>query len=149
MSRKLNPTYNDIHDACVSIVKQIKMYELKFDAIIGVSRGGLIPATIISQMLDTPLIPVSYSSKKGKGDDKNHTNILPALPDKTILIVDDICDSGNTLAELVNYYIVEDAIVSTAVIHYKRLSNPVIVPKFIWLTVEENDGWVNYPWEKK
>lgn len=149
MSKKLNPTYNDIHDACVSIVKQIKMYELEFDAIVGVSRGGLIPATIISQMLDTPLIPVSYSSKKGKGDDKNHTNILPALLDKTILIVDDICDSGNTLAELVNYYIVEDAIVSTAVIHYKRLSNPVIVPKFYWLTVEENDGWCHYPWEKK
>lgn len=143
-----NPTYNDITDACIAFVKQIKMYNIEFDAIIGVSRGGLVPANILSHALDIPLIPVSYSSFNGKGDDRNHENVLPPIADKKLLIIDDICDSGHTLRELADHYSADQLnTVYTACIYYKLRKNPVIVTNFSWLTINEDSPWIVFPWE--
>lgn len=145
---KSHPTYNDIHAACLDIAVQSRIRCVKFDVIIGVSRGGLIPATILSHRLSVPLIPISYSAISGKGDDRNHDNILPIVDSKSILIVDDICDSGYTLRELVDHYSNENTIVYTAVTHFKLLDNPIIIPDFYWVSVsEETDGWIHFPWE--
>lgn len=142
-----HPSFADIHSGCMDIAFQTKMRNAKFDAILGVSRGGLIPATILSHKLNIPLIPITYSSVVGRGDDKNHPNVLPTVDYKSILIVDDICDSGYTLKELVDHYINENTAVYTAVTHFKLLDNPVIIPNFYWLTVLEDNGWVHFPWE--
>lgn len=143
-----NPTYDDITNACVGFSRQIKLYGIDFDAIIGVSRGGLVPANILSHLLDIPLIPVSYSSFNGKGDDKNHENNLPPIADKKILIVDDICDSGYTLRELADYYSADNLnTVYTACVYYKLRKNPVIVTNFSWVTIQEDSPWVVFPWE--
>ena len=151
MTDKLyHPTYDQIHDACWGLGKQIQLYNMRPDLIIGVSRGGLMPANTLSQMLNIPLIPVSYSSKKGKGDDRNHDNRLPVIDGKkTILILDDICDSGHTLKEIADIYTnVTNHTVYTAAIYYKRISNPPIVPNLMWVTIPEDAPWVIFPWEK-
>lgn len=146
--RLLHPTYDDIHNACVGLAHQIQLYELQLDVIVGVSRGGLMPANTLSQILDVPLLPVCYSSKKGKGDDKNHQNILPVLADKKILILDDICDSGSTLKEINDFYMLKnDNKVYTASIYFKSIENPPIIPNLIWVTIPEDSDWVIFPWE--
>ncbi len=149
-----NPTYDDITDACIGIAKQILLYDIKFDAIVGVSRGGLIPATILSQLLGIPLIPVSYSAKEGNGDNRDHDNILPVIDNKTILIMDDICDSGYTLKELSEHYTHSSSLtmtftntVYTGCIYYKMREQPVIATNFSWVTIQEDAPWVIYPWE--
>lgn len=149
MSKLLNPTYEDIHDACWGLSKQIRLYEMNIDIIVGVARGGLMPANTMSQMLDIPLIPVSYSSKTGKGDDKNHHNMLPDISNKTILLLDDICDSGHTLREIATHYANKDDLtVFTAAIYYKQHRQPVIIPNLIWVSIPEDSGWVHFPWER-
>lgn len=144
----LTPSYEDIHQACIEFVEVMDhRVNFKFDRIVGVSRGGLLPALILSHHLELPLSVVQYSSKNGKGDDKNYSNILPVIEVKRILIVDDICDSGYTLREIVDYYTAKGHIVHTAVLFFKDHKEPVIVPDISWRTIPSNSGWVVFPFE--
>lgn len=145
----LQPSYNEIHNACVDAVNMFGRYKFKFDHIIGVSRGGLFPAVILSHLLELPLTPVSYSSQLGKGDDKNHNNTLPRIKsNRLVLLVDDICDSGNTLLELKNHYEADGCMIYTFALYYKSRPLPVIIPDFKWRTIPEDAGWIIFPFEQ-
>ena len=52
------------------------LLENDFDFIVGLSRGGLVPAVYISHLLDKPLKTMDYSSKSGNGSG-NHLNEIP------------------------------------------------------------------------
>lgn len=76
-----------------------------FTAVIGISRGGLVPAAIISYELDIPLGAVFVKAYKAKStldekviwDEKIHgINI----DETNIVFVDDIVDSGTTMKYL-------------------------------------------------
>lgn len=144
----LKPTYEEIHGAVLDICGNIRELGVDIEAIVGVSRGGLIPAVIASHELDLPLIPISYSSVDGAGDDKNHHNSLPYIDARKILIVDDICDTSLTLAELVAYYQSQGKLIHTAVLHYKVREDGKHIPDFYWQKIPVNSGWVIYPFEK-
>jgi len=91
----------------------------------GLSRGGLIPAVLLSHKLGIPYV--------------NDWPILKHLYDpKTTLIVDDICDSGKTLKPYTDYI--------TVTLHHKTTA--IVEPTFWVKTVEENE-WTCYPWEDK
>ncbi|MGZ5551833.1 MAG: phosphoribosyltransferase [Nitrososphaeraceae archaeon] len=143
-----DPSYDTIHNSCHYIATQIKNDSIQVDKIVGITRGGLIPATILSQMLSLPMVTISYSSSKGKGDDKNHNNQVLDIKDATnILLIDDLADSGHTLFELSQIYSTNfSKHVYTGVIHYK--TNSIIRPDYYAIRVPENTGWIVYPWEK-
>ena len=69
------------------------------DVIVGVSRGGLIPGVMISHKLNIPFKPVHASTR----DFPHWENYLPKSKDEKVLIVDDICDSGETFERLSEY----------------------------------------------
>ena len=69
------------------------------DVIVGISRGGLIPGVMISHKLNIPFKPVHASTR----DFPHWENYLPKSNDSKVLIVDDICDSGETFERLSNY----------------------------------------------
>jgi len=71
---------------CEKIITQIP----SIDSVMGLPRGGLIPAVMVSHRLDLPLV---------------------TLPEPHTLVVDDIADSGVTLTNTPGIY--------TAVLHYK------------------------------
>lgn len=143
----LEPTYEEVHNACVRFVQQLHTLDMMFDCVAGLSRGGLIPATIISHLLGLPLVCLEYSSKIGKGNNKNHNNALPVIPHGLVLIVDDICDTGHTLKEIKQYYERTNGIYSF-VLYYKKLIIPNFHPDFSAWNVPEGSGWITFPWEK-
>jgi xanthine phosphoribosyltransferase len=71
----------------------------KPDFIIGIGRGGLVPAVYISHELQVPMLSIDHSSKvPGFADE-----LLRKVADKSttgtrLLFVDDINDSGGTIA---------------------------------------------------
>ncbi len=69
----------------------------EFDLIIGVSRGGLIPATLIAVKLDTLLLAAYIDRENNVYLDK-----LEWVKGKKVLLVDDICRSGLTLSKIKN-----------------------------------------------
>jgi hypoxanthine phosphoribosyltransferase len=145
----LQPGYNEIHNACWDAVRLMKQFQWKFNRIIAIQRGGLLPAVILAHMLELPITVVSYSSKVGKGNDKTETNILPLIDkEDRVLIVDDICDSGNTLYEVKSFYERDGLFAYTFVLYYKSLHAPMIIPDFHWRTIPENAGWIIFPYER-
>lgn len=60
--------------------------------VVGVSRGGLIPASLIATKLDKPLVAVYIDREDNIFLDQTHR-----LRHKNLLIVDDIRRSGKTL----------------------------------------------------
>ena len=91
------------------INRSIAISGWKPNAILGISRGGLIPAVHLSHYWDVPLETCQVSLRDEKHIDR--TNKLMPLTifnllemSKNILVVDDICDSGKTFEYIYNYY---------------------------------------------
>jgi uncharacterized protein len=71
------------------------------DYIVGINRGGLVPANMISQYLDIRLVTldVSFSTNNFESNLWIPEDILDG---KKVLFVDDINDTGNTINWIVN-----------------------------------------------
>lgn len=152
-----NPTSNEVFLDTITLGNYIKR-DSSPDVIIGLSRGGLIPAVILSHYLGKPFIPVVFSGADGNGDNKLQTSLalLPELDkSKKYLIVDDICDSGDTLTKMVNHYSSKGVIVETAVLYYKdrwpqyQLHDPQhgYCPNYLLHRIPEHSGWIVFAWE--
>lgn len=87
----------------------------------GLERGGMIPAVMLSHLLNIP-----YTHQ-------------PHFHESECLIVDDICDSGETLTNWGDH--------STAVLHYKPHTS--CYTPTIWVTTHDTDSWIIYPWEDR
>ena len=81
--------WNEYITWCNIIPKKILEFGLKTDYIYGIPRGGLIPGTIISYQLDIPCLYTESDLLTAIHSDK-----------KTVVIVDDILDSGTTVENL-------------------------------------------------
>ena len=147
IARPLNPypTYADIQIGCHRIVNKIMRDGVLIDCVMGLVRGGLVPATIISHIMDVPMITATYSSHNGAGQRK-HNNHLPNIPNilGNLLIVDDICDSGYTLSEVSLFY-QKDYPVKTAAIYNKRNLN--YTPDYFMYSIGEDSPYITFPWE--
>lgn len=141
-----DPSYDALHNAAVTMVREARTFGW-IDAVLAPVRGGLLFGVIASHKLNVPVIPLQYSSKAGAGDDKNHANVLPELADnvRTVLLVDDIVDSGHTLAEIVKHYTEAGIKVITAVIHYKE--GAVFHPDLYYWRIPADSEFINYPYE--
>ena len=84
-----------------ALINRLKHKNLKFDYVIGFGRGGLIPATMIAYKLSLPVLNYGVSSyiNKDKTSAYNEYQSInfKNLPTTTrLLVVDDICDTGET-----------------------------------------------------
>ncbi len=145
LSKLKNPSYDDLHQLCRVVAEHIQRNKKEYKAILGVSRGGLIPAVIMSHMLgNIPVIPISYSSKQGEGD-KIHDNKLPKLElgiHFPALLVDEVAGTGNTIEEITEAYY--GAEVDTFILVNKSEANYTYGHK-----VTPTIGWITFPWEVK
>ena len=82
----------DVNQLCRDIV----LDNFKPDVIVGLSRGGLTPGVMMSHWLKKPFKPV----KSALRDFPEWEDYLPRKTDKRVLILDDICDSGETFERI-------------------------------------------------
>ena len=112
MIKKHYYSWQDVEDACVNIALQMYKDNWRPDYIVGITRGGNIPATILSNMLNIRCEALKVSLRDSESE--NETNCWMAEdafgyynegafngksnPElrKKILIVDDINDTGAT-----------------------------------------------------
>ena len=109
MIKKHYYSWTDVERMCVSIVNQMYTDNWRPDYIVGLTRGGNVPATIISNMTgircealkvslrDDDIGPESNCWMAEDAFGYNDGTIVSAGPlHKNILIVDDINDTGST-----------------------------------------------------
>lgn len=127
-----NISWDEILLTCSIVADKIIKKKLKFDAMIIIPRGGLVPGRIIAEYLD--IHDVRMSNELGLGTFK-----------EKVLIVDEIADTGKTLTRIVEKYKEFNlAQIATAVL-FKRYSCH-FEPDFQGEVIHDN-SWLNFPWE--
>lgn len=124
--------------------------DYEFDMLVGILRGGMIVAHLLSDILGVDEIyPVGCSSYvdiyKRSGMRIYHPLIVDDLSSRRILLVDDVADSGGTLRGVIEKVIIpkRPKEYRTATLHIKPWST--FRPDYF---VEVVDAWIVYPWEK-
>lgn len=121
------------------------------DIILGIARGGLIPAgsigcalsvkncymmnveyyTDIDERLDVPVILPPYMD-------------MVDLNDADVLVVDDVADTGHTLQKVHEFVTGKVNTTRIAVLYEKPRS--VIQCEYVW---RRTDKWINFPWSSE
>lgn len=121
------------------------------DVVLGIARGGLLPAAAIAYALDCKnLFTVNVEFYTGVGETMDAPVMLPPLLDVaeldnlSVLIVDDVADSGKTLELVFDLCQGHVSEAKTAVIYEKPRS--VINADFVW---RRTDRWINFPWSSE
>jgi len=100
--KKIYYTWTDVEKQTQSILQQLAVGDWRPDYVVGLTRGGLVPAVMISQYLGVPMHALHVSLRDNEKDCESNLwmaeDAYGYLADpKKILIVDDINDSGATL----------------------------------------------------
>ena len=97
--KRIYLSWQDIGNHTKEILRHLHRDAWQPDYVVGLTRGGLVPANLISQYLEVPMHALKVSLRDG-GDNDTESNLWmaeDAFNGKRILIVDDINDSGATL----------------------------------------------------
>jgi hypothetical protein len=144
------PSWNQIYDSLIKLSKAVKKSEFNPDVIVGVSRGGWIPARIMCDLLENPaLAHITTEFYVGVAETKHEPSITQpvsvSVDSKKVLVVDDLADTGKSL-KLVKSHLKNKGAseVKIATIYYKPWS--IIVPHYY---EKETRRWVIFPWEHK
>ncbi len=97
--KKVYVSWNDVQRQVQELVRQMWLDRWTPDYVVGITRGGLVPANLISQYLDCPMETLQVRLRDGNESEceSNLWMAEDAFNGKNILIVDDINDSGATL----------------------------------------------------
>ena len=135
------------HGLCMGIVVAVSRFQPEI--ILPVGRGGYYPGTLIAHMLQVELYPVQLSRRVKDIVTHQRPQWLVEPPasvkDRRVLIVDEICSTGETLT------IVKDKVaalgaqtVKSAVLYAH--TRGVSVPDFVGLI---SDALILNPWDRE
>lgn len=139
-------TWEEIHIAATRLAEQVRARPNPPDVIVGISRGGLIPATLVAHSLGIRHIEIVnasfYDAKKKRSSVTASTRYRPDGLVR-VLVVDDLVDSGTTMRETIRKLGGPGSIKSAVLYHKDGASlkcdfSSVAVPR---------DTWLVFPWE--
>ena len=149
----INFNHSDIENLITKVYKQIEDKD-SLDLIVAIGRGGFIPAVYLSHRfglknMSTCFIDTYCSDNKrrklGMNDVKPST--MPRIGNaKSVLVVDDIVDSGQTLSILNQWFgaLYPEIAVQYACLVYKPSAT---FSDVIYGFEHRGDSWVKFPWE--
>jgi len=137
------PEYGNLAQA---LAEKVRSSGKRFDLVVGIARGGMPVAMVISDRLNVRIDFINVKSYFGIAE-RGHPKILSTLTDdiagKNVLIVDDLVDQGDTM-KVVAEYLFEQG---------PRLLEVAVLFKKPWTKFEPNyylevvDRWVVFPFE--
>ena len=141
--------YTQVQGFCETLASRLKSGN--FDSVVGVSRGGLIPATIIAECMNVrELRTMGVRSYQLNGISKRKDSVLyqscsPYLVGK-VLLIDDISDTGETFKFLIDHIGRNKNVTSltTCSLFVRRSSS--YIPDYYHTDIVGND-WIVFPWE--
>ncbi|WP_343189603.1 xanthine phosphoribosyltransferase [Buchnera aphidicola] len=141
MSNKYIVTWKIVHFFAKKLALKLSFIR-KWNKIIAVSRGGLIPATILGKELNIRYIDTICISSYNQNNNMKNLKIIKKslLYDKDVLIVDDLVDTGRTAKVVRNFYKK-----SYFVTIFAKPIGKFFVDKYI-IDIPQNI-WVEFPWD--
>ncbi|MDD9901066.1 MAG: xanthine phosphoribosyltransferase [Alphaproteobacteria bacterium] len=138
-------SWDQFHRDCKALSWRLIEKDQPWKGIVGVTRGGMIPAAIIARELDIRQVDcVAISSY----DDKNQRELRVLNPiNKELvgdgegwLVIDDLVDTGNTAK------VIRDMLPKAhlATVYAKPEGEPLVDTYVTWVS---QDTWIYFPWD--
>ena len=146
---KQHLTWTQIEDLSLRLADQL---EGSFDALLVITRGGMVPACIVSERLNIRnIMAAAVMFYAGVEQTLDRPIFLqfpsdPLLDGKRILIVDDVWDSGRTIMAVKERVRAARGNPVVAVLHYKPGKSKYVAQRPDYF-VDDTDAWVVYPWD--
>jgi uncharacterized protein len=144
------PTWNQIYELLLTLSQRIQSQHFLPHIIVGISRGGLIPARILVDLLETKEFTtfqiqfytnIEQTLQKPILKRPTTTNLIG----KRVLLVDDIADSGQSLKLALTHLRKQDVTETKTVTLYLKPRSKII-PDFYGI---QTSKWVVFPWDTK
>jgi hypoxanthine phosphoribosyltransferase len=156
--------WKDVEECCKKIADYLVSNTFPNSILIGVGKGGLIPATIVANMvsagtLHTIGIKSYYRRETAKG-----SNSVVEVPGSctvyqwptesrtrvdNIILIDDLADTGDTFVKIVEEFKKDlnfkNASVQSCALAIKK--STTFIPTF-YVHTHHPQSWVNFPWER-
>jgi uncharacterized protein len=140
-------TWDRFAELSRTLVEKLAPYHI--DAVVGTARAGLFPATAVCLMLRRELYPARVSRRVNDEIKFQHpqwiVDVAPDVKDKIVAVVDEIADTGETLAlvaERVKQCSAKQVITASLIAH--SWADPT--PDVVALT---SDALVMFPWDEQ
>lgn len=135
-------TWDRLHDDTRRLAARLIQDRRRFDGIIAISRGGMVPAAILARELELRLVDtISIASYQDRQQGEVEVLKGVAGDGKGMLIVDDLSDTGAT-ARMVRKLLPEAAAFVTV---YVKPEGRDCVDIFI--SEVPQDCWILFPWD--
>jgi hypothetical protein len=157
--KKIYKPWREIEANCMQLALNILKSDWRPDYIVGLTRGGLTPAVLLSHLLGVPMHTLKVQLRDGDKDCEINCWIPEDVTKaKNVLIVDDINDTGETLAWIRSDW--EQSVFQGDIAYWwhKRIKVAVLVNNLasaetVDFTIDEinkaeDPCWVVFPWEK-
>ena len=160
--KKIYYSWSDVESQTQEILRQITLSNWRPDYVVGLTRGGLVPANLISQYLEVPMETLKVSLRDDTTQPESNLWMAEdAYNGKKILIVDDINDSGATLNWIKQDWQSgcfpkdkqwkkvwgDNVRVATLVDNESSTSKLNVSYSAVDLNKAEEDSWIVFPWE--
>ena len=147
---KLYVNWNDIDHMVDDLINQMFADNWKPDYIVGITRGGLTPAIMMSHKTGIKMYTLDVRLRDGGTDSNLESNLWMAEAarlGKKILLVDDINDTGETIGWIKDDWQSDNMkfamLIENEASKVSSDYNCKTVNKF------EKDVWIVYPWERQ
>ena len=141
-------TWDGFGEATRDLARSILDSGFMPEVVVAIARGGLLPAGAIAYGLGAKNCgAINVEFYTGIGTVLDAPEVLPPeldmayLDGRRVLLVDDVADSGRTLALAVQLLKDKGADVRSVTIYTKP--STIIQPDFAW---KDTDLWINFPW---
>lgn len=143
--------WEDIDEMVHILHRHMVRRNYKPDFIVGISRGGLVPAVMLSHIFKVPMLPVVWATRDFIDCDHERVDQVRKLvmdEEKDVLIVDDICDTGTTFQSFAESLMPEGSSVAfgaefaSLYLRYTSEFDPTF-----WAVEIPDESWVVFPFE--
>ena len=143
----INISYRTINHYIDKLICQIDEKGVYYDYVVGIANGGIPISTRIAEILRKrhTKIYISYYNKENERQKEpviNMEGLIPVPTDKKLLFVDDLVDSGATLAYLNKLTMYS---FDTAVLFFNDSNPHGAIPTY-FASFKPSD-WLVFPWE--
>ena len=145
MSKKIWYKWDEMRRDVNTLCRTISLDKFDPQVIVGISRGGLTPGVMMSHWMQKPFKPIKTSLR----DFPEWEDYLPKKTDERVLIVDDICDSGETFQKISDFIKERGMKVEVRFASLWWNNEVDFEPHYyVQECAKDSEGiWIHFPWE--
>jgi hypothetical protein len=141
-------TWADLGSGTRELAEQVVADGFQPELILGIARGGLLPAGALSYVLGVKnVFTMNVEFYTGIDERLPVPMLLPPVPDLVdlhdarVLVADDVADTGQTLALIKEFLADKVGEVRIAVLYEKPRS--LVSCEYVW---RRTSRWIDFPW---